>query len=602
MKTAADKATSRPGPADGVLVDPAWLAAHLHDPGVRVVEVDVSPAAYNDWHIDGAALWDIYADVKDADYRTVDAAALERLVARTGIGPESTVIFCGYAPALALWLMKVYGHSDARILDCSRDTWRAQGHPWSTAASELPAGSYRLGEEDRGIRADRALVRDAINLPGTMLVDVRGAAEFRGDCFWPSGGMEPGGRAGHVPSAVHQLVDGVYNADGSFRSPAELRRMFAPALLDGRELITYCTTGGVPPLPGSCSPTCSGMTASGYTTGPGPSGAVFLTRLPRLACRPAYCQGIGGSLATVRPVRIQICGALAIERDGQRLDAGLPGREGRLLCTYLVVNRHRHVSRDELAQAMWREPDPAAVDARLNPLLSKLRRVFGTDAVDGRSTVRLCLPDAWVDLEAAAEAIHRAESAVAQQDWARAWGPALTALFVAERDFLPGEDAVWIDGIRHQLTELRVRALEAYAAAGLGLGGTELAAAVRAGQQLTRLAPLRESGYRYLMQALAAQNNLAEAISAYSELSDRLRDQLGVSPGHPPALRPAPRRDLSNPPLSSRAERRNHAWSSYTIPSRKSGSSIGPSYPSMRCRACYRRLRPQPLGAGLVTL
>ena len=87
-----------------------------------------------------------------------------------------------------------------------------------------------------------------------------------------------------------------------------------------------------------------------------------------------------------------------------------------------MVNRHRRIPRDELAEALWREPDPAAIDARLNPLLSKLRRVFGGDAVDGRSTIRLCLPEAWVDLEAAAEAIHRAESSVAQQGWARAWG------------------------------------------------------------------------------------------------------------------------------------------------------------------------------------
>ncbi len=71
------------------------------------------------------------------------------------------------------------------------------------------------------------------------------------------------------------------------------------------------------------------------------------------------------TLASPFPVRIQICGALAIERDGQRLDAGLPGRQGRLLFSYLVVNRHRHVSRDELAEALWREPDPAAVDGRL---------------------------------------------------------------------------------------------------------------------------------------------------------------------------------------------------------------------------------------------
>jgi SARP family transcriptional regulator, regulator of embCAB operon len=241
------------------------------------------------------------------------------------------------------------------------------------------------------------------------------------------------------------------------------------------------------------------------------------------------------TLASSRPLRIQICGPLAIERDGERLDALLPGRQGRLLFTYLVVNRHRNLPRDELAEALWREPDPAAVDTRLNPLLSKLRRVFGAEAVEGRSTLRLCLPEAWVDLEAAAEAIHRAESSVAQEEWARAWGPALTALFVAERGFLPGEDAPWVDEIRHQLTELRLRALECYAAAALGLGGTELAAAVRAGRQLTRLAPLRESGYRYLMRALAAQDNLAEALGVYGRLCECLRDQLGVSPS--PATR-----------------------------------------------------------------
>jgi thiosulfate/3-mercaptopyruvate sulfurtransferase len=190
-------------------------------------------------------LWNVYTDLKDADYRTVGTAALGRLVARSGIGLDSTVVFYGYAPALGLWLMKLHGHPDVRILDCSRDTWRAGGHRWSTAASELPAGGYRLDGEDHRVRADRAAVQDAIGRPGTTLVDVRSAAEYRGDCFWPSGGMEPGGRAGHVPSAVHQPIDGLYNADGSFRSAAELRGVFSPAVLDGgRELITYCTIGG----------------------------------------------------------------------------------------------------------------------------------------------------------------------------------------------------------------------------------------------------------------------------------------------------------------------------------------------------------------------
>ena len=246
MKTATRKAASRPGPGPGggVLVGPGWLAAHLNDANVRVVEVDVSPAAHDNWHIDGAVLWNIYTDVKDAGYRTVGTAALERLMARSGIGPDSTVVFYGYAPALGLWLMKLHGHADVRILDCSRDTWRAAGHPWSTAASEPPAGGYRLGGEDRRLRADREAVHGAIGQPDTTVVDVRSAAEYRGECFWPSGGMEPGGRAGHVPSAVHQPIDGLYNPGGSFRSAAELRGLFSPAVLDDGELITYCTIGG----------------------------------------------------------------------------------------------------------------------------------------------------------------------------------------------------------------------------------------------------------------------------------------------------------------------------------------------------------------------
>ena len=226
-------------------MDGQWLDAHLLDPRVRVVEVDVSPVAYGDWHIDGAVLWNVYTDLKDADYRTVGTTALERLVARSGIGPDSTVVFYGYAPALGFWLMKRYRHLDVRILDCSRDNWRARGHPWSTAASSPPTAGYRLGGEDPRIRADRVAVQDAIGQPGTALVDVRSAAEYRGERFWPSGGMEPGGRAGHVPSAVHQPIDGLCNADGSFRSAAELRGVFSPAVLDdGRELITYCTIGG----------------------------------------------------------------------------------------------------------------------------------------------------------------------------------------------------------------------------------------------------------------------------------------------------------------------------------------------------------------------
>lgn len=236
------------------------------------------------------------------------------------------------------------------------------------------------------------------------------------------------------------------------------------------------------------------------------------------------------TLAQTATLRVQICGPLIIERDGQRVDGLLPGRQGRLAFTFLVAHRHRQVSRDELAEAVWPGGPPPSIDAGLNPLLSKLRRALGQAALERRSTLRLHLPDAWVDLEAAVEAIHRAESSVAQGAWTRAWGPSQVALFVAQREILPGEDAAWIDDLRRQLADVRLRALECYAAAELGVGGAELAGAVRAAQQLIRLAPLRESGHRALMQALTAQGNLAEALQVYGRLCLTLRDQLGISP------------------------------------------------------------------------
>jgi thiosulfate/3-mercaptopyruvate sulfurtransferase len=246
MKTASQKTAFKPGPGtgDGVLVDPRWLEAHLFDPRVRVVEVDVSPAAYDDWHIDGAVLWNVYADLKDADYRLVDAPAVQGLVTRSGIRPESTVVFYGYAPAMGFWLMKLYGHADVRILDCTRDTWRGQGRPCSSVPAEPATTRYVLPQQNERLRAGHTAVRHAIGDPGTIILDVRTRDEYQGERFWPSGGMEPGGRAGHVPGAMHEPIDDLYDDRGAFLPAAELRGVFSAASPGDRELITYCTIGG----------------------------------------------------------------------------------------------------------------------------------------------------------------------------------------------------------------------------------------------------------------------------------------------------------------------------------------------------------------------
>ncbi len=247
MKTALQKNAPghEPRARDGSLVGPEWLQAHLYDAAVQVVEVDVSRLAHDEWHIDGAVLWDVYQDLKDADYRLVDTAAVERLFARSGIRPDSTVVFYGYAPAMGFWLMKLHGHLDVRILDCSRDAWRGEGRPWSRSLTGPATTGYATGERNERLRADHTAVQNAISNPGTTIVDVRSAAEYRGERFWPSGGLDPAGRAGHVPSAIHQPIDDVYDDRGSFRSAAELRSAFSRVDLDGEdELISYCTIGG----------------------------------------------------------------------------------------------------------------------------------------------------------------------------------------------------------------------------------------------------------------------------------------------------------------------------------------------------------------------
>src|ERR1700686_4320475 len=98
-------------------VDVAWIAAHLDDPKVRIVEIDVSRAAYDQGHIPGAVLWNAYADLRDAGYRPIPRADFERVLSRSGISPETTVVFYGYGAFLGFWLMKAYGHRDARVLD-----------------------------------------------------------------------------------------------------------------------------------------------------------------------------------------------------------------------------------------------------------------------------------------------------------------------------------------------------------------------------------------------------------------------------------------------------------------------------------------------------
>jgi thiosulfate/3-mercaptopyruvate sulfurtransferase len=229
---------------DAASVDIDWIAAHIGDPGVRLVEVDVSPAMYDDGHIPGAILWNAYADLRDRNYRPVGLAELQRLLSRSGISSDTCVVTYGYAAPLGFWLLKAHGHNDVRILMGSRDQWPQAGHEWSTDVPQPPDGAHPALTEEPHLLAPREAVEAAIDDPSAILLDVRAESEYSGERFWPSGATEDAGRAGCVPGSVNVPIDSLRGADGSLKSPEELSRVLEQAgLARDKAVITYCTIG-----------------------------------------------------------------------------------------------------------------------------------------------------------------------------------------------------------------------------------------------------------------------------------------------------------------------------------------------------------------------
>lgn len=230
--------------------------------------------------------------------------------------------------------------------------------------------------------------------------------------------------------------------------------------------------------------------------------------------------------------RIQLCGRFVLELDGRRIEPQLPSRQGRLLFAYLALNRDRAASRDELIDALWPYATPASAPSALTVLVSKLRATLGAGFLSGRTELRLDLPAAThIDVEDALAAVHEAQSAVAAQDWPRAWAAALRAQFIARRRLLPEHDTPWLDQWRQRLDDVHDRALETYAASCLAIGSAELPGAERAARNLLERSPLRETGYALLMDALAAQGNVAEAMRIYDRARTTLDRELGITPG-----------------------------------------------------------------------
>jgi SARP family transcriptional regulator, regulator of embCAB operon len=232
------------------------------------------------------------------------------------------------------------------------------------------------------------------------------------------------------------------------------------------------------------------------------------------------------------PARFYLIGRVMVE--GRRLvdQTALPGRQGRLALVYLLANRHRPVPVDELAAALWGDDLPRSWEPSLRVIVSKLRSVL--DEVDATGLGReagcyhAAVGQAWIDLEAAANAVDRAEGARRRGDHVLAWSDATVAAAITGRPLLDGEDRPWVAALRAHLDHLAVRAHDVLSEVNLARGDHRLAA--HAARQLIALAPFRESGYRHLMRAEVAAGDHAEALRAYGALRALLAEELGTNP------------------------------------------------------------------------
>ena len=228
----------------GVLVDVDWIAARLDDPGVQLIEIDVSRAAHDEGHIPGAVLWNAYSDLRDPSYRPIDRMEFGRLLTRSGVTRGTTAVVYGYGAPLGFWLLKQHGVDDVRMLPGSREQWPNSGREWETDAPGPVESGDPEWTEDARLLATRDAIEAAIGDPKQVILDVRSDLEYTGERFWPSGATEDTGRAGHVPGAVSVPIDLLRADDGTSRSPAELQAIFDRAgVTKDKSVITYCTIG-----------------------------------------------------------------------------------------------------------------------------------------------------------------------------------------------------------------------------------------------------------------------------------------------------------------------------------------------------------------------
>jgi thiosulfate/3-mercaptopyruvate sulfurtransferase len=234
------------------LVSTDWVAAHLDDPGVRIVESDEDVLLYDVGHIPGSVKIDWHADLQDPLMRDyLDAEHFAELMRGKGIARDTTVVFYGdknnWWATYALWVFRLFGHTNVKVMDGGRKKWEDEGLPMTTEVPSHPRSDYPVpARDDAAIRAFKDDVLAHLDRSGP-LVDVRSPEEYRGErLHMPDYPQEGAMRGGHIPGARSVPWARAVNAEtGEFRSADELRAIYEQeqGLRPDDDVIAYCRIG-----------------------------------------------------------------------------------------------------------------------------------------------------------------------------------------------------------------------------------------------------------------------------------------------------------------------------------------------------------------------
>ncbi|MGZ5322196.1 MAG: sulfurtransferase [Solirubrobacterales bacterium] len=236
--------------AKDVLVETDWVADHLEDDDIRIVEVDENPALYAEAHIPGAIGFDWKADLQDQVRRDfLGREEFGELMGSRGISNDHTVVLYGdrnnWFAAYTYWYFRLYGHDKVKLINGPREKWISEGRETSTDVPSYPAAAFKASEEDAGLRAKRDEVLAALGTD-TRLVDVRSPQEFSGELIAMAGYEQEGAqRAGHIPGAASVPWAQAVQEDGTFKTADELRGLYTErGVIDGdKPIVAYCRIG-----------------------------------------------------------------------------------------------------------------------------------------------------------------------------------------------------------------------------------------------------------------------------------------------------------------------------------------------------------------------